>query len=268
MPFFNKSFVTYLYQWLTAPNGDYVHHCKTNDVQQNNEDDVAIYCIHGTADQSSAFSIIAENIRPELSASVKSIHQPSFEGRFQLHDISFFACQLKDKILANPHKKIILIGHSRGALVASYFTENLAEEYGIQVKATINICGPFCGSKWAVFPFTCSESINQMRLDSPFLDALRKQMTNSGNTYYYFTGSRDDLVNPSHAFIEEHAQNVIELDEDHLSIMKSPSLINHLKNIIHQVIQKNHLATSEEKSNGMSLNTEPKSNYKKNCSPS
>jgi pimeloyl-ACP methyl ester carboxylesterase len=241
------SYAKYILNWLTSHKGDYIHHCAFSDVKQNNDQDVAIYCVHGTADQSSAFSFITENIKSDLPNGVKSIHQLSFDGRFQLNDISFFANQLKDKILADGQKKIVLWGHSRGAIVASYFTEYLAKDNGIQVEATINICGPFYGSIWAVFPFTYSASINQMRIESPFLDILRKKMRHSENTYYYFSGTRDILVPPSHAFIKEHENNLIELNEDHLSIMLSPQLVDHLKNILNHVLQPKPAASTEAK---------------------
>lgn len=248
-PFFNTSSVKYVFNWLTSHKGDYTHHCVSNEAKQDNDQNVAIYCIHGTADQSSAFSFITGNIKTDLPAGIKSIHQPSFDGRFQGKDISFFANQLKDKIIENNDKKIILMAHSRGAIIASYFTEYLAEDNGITVEATINICGPFGGSKWAVFPFTVSESINQMRTESPFLDILRNRMINSGNTYYYFSGTRDILVPPSQAFIKGHEQNLIELNEDHLSIMSSPQLVHHLKNILNDVLQPKPAASHEAKPN-------------------
>lgn len=248
MLFFNVSSAKYFLNWLKSDKGDYTHHCASNDAKQNNDQDVAIYCVHGTADQSSAFSFITENIKADLTTGVTSIHQPSFGGRFKLNDISFFADQLKDKIIANQHKKVILIGHSRGAIVASYFTEYLAKHNGIQVEATINICGPFGGSNWAVFPLTYSASIDQMRVESPFLNILTEKMKYSGNTYYYFSASKDILVSPNQAFIKEHAQNVIELvDEDHLSIMSSSQLVNHLKNIINHVLQKKTATSNEAK---------------------
>ncbi len=234
MVFFKKSFIKYAYHWLTASKSESVHHCMPE--AKDDDQQVAIYCVHGTADHPSAFSNIVKHIKSKLVPEVESIHQPSFNGRFQLHDIAFFANQLKNKIIANKHKKIILIGHSRGALVASYFTEYLANENDIEVDVTINICGPFGGTDWAMYPLTYSASVNQMRSESPFLRNLTQKMKSSGNTYYYFSASKDELVLPSQAFIKEHAKYVVALDGDHFSIMQSVPLANYITDIINNVI--------------------------------
>ena len=194
MPFFSRlaAHAKYVSLWLTSQHNDVVHPCTPENTQTDN--DVAIYCIHGTADHISAFEFVVKNIQSTLPPEVKSIHRVSFDGRFQLNDIVYFAHQLKNKILANNDKKIILMGHSRGAIVASYFAEYLAKANDIEVEATINICGPFGGTKWAFFPFTYSASIDQMRTDSVFLEYLRQQMVLSPEgSYYYFSGSKDLL---------------------------------------------------------------------------
>src|SRR5947208_715632 len=111
MPFFSNtlSVAKHVILWITSSgHGDAVHHCTTHETKQNNEEEIAIYCIHGIFDQSSAFSFIANNIKSQLPKEVSSIHQLSFNGRFQLKDIVYFANQLKDKIKANKPKKVIL----------------------------------------------------------------------------------------------------------------------------------------------------------------
>lgn len=236
MPY--TTFPKYLYKWLTAPKGDYLHICQPQESKQIDDEGVAIYCIHGTADMSSAFSDIVTHIKPELTSNVKSIHQVAFDDRFKLLGIEDFAKQLEQKIHYNNDKKVLLMGHSRGAIIASYYTENYAKDDGVQVEATINICGPFGGSRWAVFPLTFSKSIDQMRLKSSFLSDLTNKMKYSENNYHYFLGKNDELVRPKDAYIEEHKHNVTELDEDHLSIMSSPDLFNHLKNTINNTLEK------------------------------
>lgn len=264
MPFFTSTIgiIKHTVIWLTSGCSDYVHKRKQDDSPEDAkkiaDHDVAVYCIHGTFDRSSSFSLIADRIKSDLIPEVKSIHLLAFDGRGQLNGIEFFANQLKNKIISNKHKNVIVMGHSRGSIVASYFTEYLAKQNGINVDATINICGPFGGTNWAFFPLTASASVDQMRVGSPFLKDLIQKMKISKNNYYYFSASNDSLVTPSQAFIEEHAKNVIELDtHGHLSIMWSKRLADHIQNIINNTLRNKNLPSTEPASNVFFLPVAP-----------
>lgn len=240
MPFYTSvlGILKHTALWLTSTTTDQVYYCDEKKSKAPDEHTIAIYCVHGTMDRNNAFYNIAIGMKNGLPPEVKSIHLVSFEGRGQLNGIDYYAKQLKDKIIANKHKKVILMGHSRGAIIACFCTEYFAKENEINVLATINICGPFGGSFWTFPPFTYSASVDQMRTDSPFLKELTNKMKTSVNNYYYFSASKDSLVTPKEAYVEEHKQNVIELDSHgHLSIMWSNRMITHIKEIINKSIK-------------------------------
>lgn len=222
---------------------------KDSEAKASGKDEIAIYCIHGTADRRNSFSFVADRIKDGLPEQITSIHLPAFSHRGQGKSIGFFAQQLKDKIILNKHKNVILMGHSRGCLVASYFAEYLAAENDINVHGVINICGPFKGSKFATAPIAWySSSVKQMRINSSFLDNLSNKMKTSTNQYYYFAATNDRLVKPSNACIEEHREHLIELDKHtHLSIMSSQRLVGHIQQHIHQIVAKQPAPPREEK---------------------
>lgn len=94
-------------------------------------------------------------------------------------------------------KEIILIGHSMGGLVASYYAENVAKLDDIKVKRVISIASPWRGSKSIdgakkLITRYNSKRYNQMSFDSPFSKELRA--TASQNDIYYNIFSSNDLM--------------------------------------------------------------------------
>lgn len=195
---------------------------------------VEIYCVHGTADRSNSFKRIAERMisKNKLPPSVSGMHLVGFEDRMKGLSIKEFAKQLKNKIKQNGHKKVILMGHSRGGIVASYFAEYLAAENDIDVKGVIAICSPFKGSRLAIQPLAnMAESVKEMQLGSEFLQALRERVVASNRPYYYFTARLDFIVEPDLCYPDEHADKAIMLEtaHSHLSIMCSHKILDHLQ---------------------------------------
>lgn len=232
--------IRHLGLWLTSGCGDlrYTRHLDDDHKESKLNHDVAIYFVHGTCDRRNSFSLCAKRLLDSLPEEVKTVHLTAFDNRAHGKSIDSFAIQLKNKIVLNKHKNVILIGHSRGCLVSSYFAEYLAAANGVNVNAVINVCGPFGGSKLALPPLSWfSKSVKQMQIDSPFLAELGDTIKTSENPYYYFAASEDNLVKPINACIKEHKDHLIELDRHgHLSILGSKRLVGHLNNLIQQVV--------------------------------
>lgn len=224
--------------WLTSSTNGLILTRNNDEVKSNEE--IAIYCVHGTGDRCSAFSTLANRLLPILPAQVTHIELVSFKNRAQGKSIEFFARQLKNKI-ASHHKNIILMGHSRGGLVVAYFAENLAKEIsGLNILEVICISSPLRGCALALFPFTTfSSSIYEMQWNSLFLKALTEQIEQSSIKYLYFTGDKDDIVLTTQACIndEKHLQRLTVLDNHgHLSIMTSKRLANAIKDSIDHIV--------------------------------
>ncbi|VEB38504.1 putative lipase [Legionella sainthelensi] len=235
-PIATTGMFAHTYYWLTSPSGDQIYQNPSYDKDQNHESETAIYFIHGTADQTSAFQLVADRlIQAELPNEISNLNLLSFDQRYQGKSIVYFAEQLREKISANQHKRVILIAHSRGGLVASYFAEFLAKQAGIEVPLIMTIGTPFNGSYLAIKPLSWfSDSIREMEIDSDFLSKLKKKiMTESLSNYHFFIATEDAIVPGESGFIQEYVKNhpnsLTILDRHgHLSVMSSHRLVTHI----------------------------------------
>lgn len=217
--------------WLTSTRENIV---KINPRFKAGSPETVIYCVHGTADFNNAFSLIADRIMDRLPETVSSIHLLAFGNRFQGYGVESFSEQLRAMILKNAHKNVILMGHSRGGLVCSYFAEFMADPAGIHVEKVISIGTPFMGSEMANQPLAFfSESVSQMQPNSHFLQRLAARMQTTINKYYYFAAEKDLLVSLKSTVIPEHSDALTVIDRHgHLSVMSSHRLANHIAHIL------------------------------------
>jgi pimeloyl-ACP methyl ester carboxylesterase len=228
------------YYWLTYPSGDQVYPNPAFKSEQNQDKGTAIYFIHGTADQSSAFQRMAERlIQAGLHNEISSLNLVSFQQRYQGKNIEFFAEQLRDKITENKHQRVILIAHSRGGLVAAYFAEFLARIAGIEVVLLNTIGTPFNGSYLAIKPLSWfSDSVREMEIDSEFLKLLKEKILDNASGNYYFFIAKEDAIVPGESgyineYVDKYPDSLIILDRHgHLSIMSSHRLVSHVINLI------------------------------------
>lgn len=202
------------------------------------QSDIAIYCIHGTCDNVSAFYYIMKNIKDALPKEICSVHVPAFTDRWHGQSIEYFAEELKNKILDNNHKNVILIGHSRGGIVASYFAEYLAAEINVNVLGVIAISAPFTGSKHAIWPLRwMSTSVDEMKINSDFLNKLNNRIRKSTKRYFYVAAKYDWLVPPESTALPEQKETIKILDDEgHLSMMLSPLLVDYIKDCIKECV--------------------------------
>ncbi|KTD58082.1 putative lipase [Legionella sainthelensi] len=235
-PIATTGMFAHTYYWLTSPSGDQIYQNPAYEKEQNQDRETAIYFIHGTADQASAFQLVADRlIQKELPNEISTLNLLSFDQRYQGKSIVFFAEQLREKIRANQHQRVILIAHSRGGLVASYFAEFLAKQAGIEVPLIMTIGTPFNGSYLAINLLSWfSNSIKEMKIDSDFLSKLKKKiMGESLSSYHFFIATEDAIVPGESGFIQEYVKNhpnsLTILDRHgHLSVMSSHRLVSHI----------------------------------------
>jgi pimeloyl-ACP methyl ester carboxylesterase len=227
---------THVIAWLKSSSGDRVYRNPNFKVQESDpeylKEGIAFYGIHGLADRNSACERAAERLLlGELPGLIHSIYLPSFENRVRGKGIKNYAKQLRDKIKMNGDKNVILMGHSRGGLVAAYLSEYLAKDADINVHAVITIGTPFSGSPLAVEPLSWwSKSVKQMKKDSPFLKRLCEKISESDTYYYYFAAQNDVLVPIQSTFVEKKNNSFVLLDRHgHLSIMSSHRLVEHIR---------------------------------------
>lgn len=255
-------------QWVTSSMSDVVY----NNPEYNSayaDQAVAIYCVHGTADRGNAFKVLSEQLlERKLPPHIISIHLCSFDQRYKGIGIPNFAAQLGEKIQAGGHARVIVMGHSRGGVVASYYAEYLAADRGITVNDVFAFAAPFSGSDVAMKPLTwMSQSVDEMRTDSPLLAELRERMRVSARHYHFFAAEKDLLVPLHSTHIQSRAEQLTMMfSEGHLSMMGSSLLADHvmqrliaipvlthetlcteLSNYINELKKKSHVWSADEK---------------------
>lgn len=118
-------------------------------------------------------------------------------------------------------RDIVLIGHSKGGLVSSYFRNYLADETETDVTDIITIGSPLAGTHIA--NFGVGQDAGEMRADSKFHKELRERMDGNLSTRYFHVGSETDEVVPqSSALIGKDPARQLSLkDTGHLGLLFS-----------------------------------------------
>lgn len=191
----------------------------------------SIYCIHGTADRNHAFKKIVDHLNKSLTPHIKGTYLLSFNKRFTGASIEDFALQLLLRINKHGDKHVILMGHSRGGLVASWFTENLAGANHITVCAVFAFCAPCKGSHLAKVPLLgrLSDSVNEMQPQTEFLTTLTEKIIASDVPYFFLGAGKDHIVwyDCWHPYAADaQLPNLLHMPkEGHLSILNCPEVL-------------------------------------------
>jgi triacylglycerol esterase/lipase EstA (alpha/beta hydrolase family) len=122
--------------------------------------------------------------------------------------------------------KIILIGHSMGGLVSSYYAEFLAEPG--QVLSIITLGSPFQGTKLAALG--CGQNVREMAPHSSFLKEITERIQRSTIQYRYVASKIDNLIVPWQSALpiiqtNENDQLILE-DHGHLKLLISPTVVD------------------------------------------
>lgn len=141
--------------------------------------------------------------------------------------IEYIAESVKEKaqhIRAETGKSdLILIGHSMGGLVSSYYAENLAPEDSI--KGVVTIGSPLQGTRLAVLG--AGENADEMAPDSSFLVHLNQQIADSKTSYFHVLTKLDNMVIPWTLGIPKVNKNntYIVSNETHLGLLYSDNIL-------------------------------------------
>lgn len=211
--------------WATAPSTD--TYIENKNFNPKSEHQTSIYCVHGTADRSHSFAVMANMLADKLPDNIDRIYFLTFEDRFQGSSVEDYAKQLKNKIILNGSKNVIVMGHSRGGLICSWFAEHLASVNDINVDLVVSVCGPFRGSHLALWPLTkVSASVDEMQVDGKLLIDLSEKIAQSSTRYLFLGAERDQLVKGDSYMpyqFERHGITVMKLPgHGHLSMMSTP----------------------------------------------
>ncbi len=102
------------------------------------------------------------------------------------------ATQVKKILKDRPIKEIILVCHSKGGLVGSYYAVKLAEKDDVHVKKVITLGTPFGGSLIAD-TIGVGQDAQEMVVDSAFTKKLRTKISQCTKTKFYQIFARYDI---------------------------------------------------------------------------
>ena len=144
--------------------------------------------------------------------------------------IAQLAHLVKNKVQAiqqeTGQSKIILIGHSMGGLVSSYYAEFLAEPS--QVLSVITLGSPFQGTKLAALG--CGQNVLEMAPHSKFLKEITERLQHSTVEYRHVASKIDNLIVPWQSALpptppKENDQLILD-DHGHLQLLISPTVLD------------------------------------------
>ncbi|MBX7066583.1 MAG: hypothetical protein K1X28_05080 [Parachlamydiales bacterium] len=116
---------------------------------------------------------------------------------------------------------IVLVGHSRGGLVSSYYATYIAPGRQVEVTDLITIGSPLCGTPIA--HYGPGHDAEEMRPEHIFHRDLREHINAHEGTRFFHIGSKTDEIVPiSSALIGDDAQRQFLLkDTGHLGLLFS-----------------------------------------------
>ena len=214
---------------------------------------LAIYLIHGTADQSSGCERLAQLLRQQLP-SFCDIITPDFYDCSTGSKVVDFAENLRAQCSQAKAKDAVFIGHSRGGLVAAHMALKLAPSAGIAVHQLECVVSPFQGSEWANHFSTGHQLLrslplvsralpeqlylDEMAVDSNYLRELCAELNQAiaeNRLNAHFHGAREDFIvdwrhtHPMGKLADEEARwpanfHMTETSHCHLSQMTSNAM--------------------------------------------
>lgn len=125
-------------------------------------------------------------------------------------------------------KKIILIGHSMGGLVSSYYSEYLDTDN--LITSVITIATPYHGTRLSIT--AVGENAKQMLPYATFTAELREKIAKSHKIYYQVATHFDNIIVPwQSSLLPETAQTqqLVMSQESHLSLLHSKEVVQQVK---------------------------------------
>lgn len=144
--------------------------------------------------------------------------------------IETYSKKLKKKIKQirkeNNNKKVILVGHSMGGLVCSYYS--LFDDKNNSVSKIISIASPYKGTPNAKIGI--GKCTKEMEPGSKFLKKLTKKITKEKKiNFYYIAAMHDHIVFPVGTSILSKKRSYVIENAGHASLLFSKKANNKLK---------------------------------------
>lgn len=185
-----------------------------------------ILLIHGYMHNSSAWIYLRKRLQKAGLGPIYTINLGS-----PYHTIEEYAERVKEKakIISRQtgQSELIIVGHSMGGLVSSYYATQLAPKN--TVKTVITLGSPLKGTKLA--PIGIGPCATQMRYKSDFTKRLSQIMEDAEDLKFFHIWSATDLIiRPPRSAHLYHQNSMNEKIESlgHVSFLYSPKIANKL----------------------------------------
>lgn len=203
---------------LTAP----LDLAKKDPTRPTDKKGTPILLVHGYLHSSSAWVYLRYYFNHEGFGPIYTINLGS-----PFHTIEDYAERVRTKAQWIARKTgrpdLILIGHSMGGLVSTYYATNIAPKH--TVKAVVTLGSPLQGTKLA--PLGIGACTKQMNYLSEFTQSLSRDLARGGETRYLHLGTTTDLmIRPIHSAWPNTPNAVItRLDGiGHIALLYTPSV--------------------------------------------
>ncbi len=184
----NFCFVYYFYLYKKRDN--------PFDVYDQSNNNTPIILVHGNHGNQTQFLYGKKQL---LEAGYTNIFSFNYHNHHENFPIEQFVKKLQEKIQYVSSllgtKEIILVAHSMGGLLSSYYAENLAQTDGITIKRVITIATPWQGSYLLkIMPPIALEKIHRFQQMNPGSSFLQELIEKKQPFYRYIGILLDQLV--------------------------------------------------------------------------
>jgi len=209
----------------------YLYPYKFFDLTENpSKNTTAVLLIHGYARNQSDWLWFINRLS-EIPLPIYTVNlTPPFASIQQIAENSLIE-KIKEIKQQTGCQELIIIGHSMGGLVASYYSEYLDQSK--LVTKVITIASPFHGTKISIA--AAGANAKQMLPWAIFTDELREKIKTSDKKYYQVASQFDNLIFPWQSvlleFMPQEHQLIMPL-QSHLGLLHSEVVVKQVINWI------------------------------------
>lgn len=193
---------------------------------EHNKDLLPVLFVHGYSQNHTDWLWFMRQIQKKFPiGAIFSIDlDPPFASISELS--ALVKAKVENILLQTKAKQVILVGHSMGGLVCSYYCEYLA--HNNEVARIITLGTPFRGTQTAALGI--GENAREMSPNSPFLSELLSKIKQSKVPYFTIASKIDNMIVPWHSALLpdepiSNPQHLILEDHGHLRLLISPNTI-------------------------------------------
>lgn len=186
--------------------------------------------IHGLAGRKSNWNCALNQLEERGAAQLGQFHPISLRlANITLQDdVAQAVNELVALSKTNEKKSLMILGHSRGGLVALLAAQKLRCEHDIDIRGVVTIASPLKGSHWAnrgnkYLGFCKFSAFQELAVGSASLDKIAQIGLSGKFPVLHLVAKNDILVQPECAQL--NGNSVVSIDTGHMGILVDPKSI-------------------------------------------